>query len=167
MAIAEAKIPPGRLFALIRYKSTAPINVAMIGDEPSQAGLTKDQHLKLTMLMNFLEHEFTRDVGIGTEYLYLASEIIAKDYFDLPPEVQDAWCYPSVASRPAVNVAFRPALARAKISLRGVALARTVPSQEGYRLKGIAFSDAKDGPEGFRWHTHGTAVQASIFPEFL
>ncbi|NQD89549.1 hypothetical protein HP499_17330 [Paenarthrobacter sp. CM16] len=167
VVVAETRMPPSTLFSLIRYSSRTPINVTVIGGEPGLMGLTSEQHLKLAMLMNFLEHEFTRDVGIGTEYLYIASEIIAKDYFDLPPEVQDAWCYPSVASRPAVNVAFRPAVARTKLALEGVSIARWSPTDDGISLHGLAFAEAPVGSAEFRWHTHGTPVQEAIFPEFV
>ena len=95
IAIDELKIPDGERFSLIVYKAVEDVKVTMIGGQPDIKGLHDGEALKVEMLQGFLRDEFTRDVGKGTEYLYRISEIIAKAYFDLPAEVQDAWCYPS------------------------------------------------------------------------
>lgn len=117
VAIEEMKIDNNQLFSLIVYEAVEPINVIVIGDQPNFTGLNKNQILKIRMIQDFLKHEFIRDVGLGTEYLYRISESITKDYFDLPSEIQDAWCYPSVAKKGSYNVCFRKEN-RAKLKLR-------------------------------------------------
>lgn len=120
VAVEEMKIPDGENFSLIVYEAVEEIKVACIGITPELPELDRNELLKLRMLNDFLAHEFTRDVGSGTEYLYKISEIIAKDYYDLPQDMQDAWCYPSIAEKPSVNVCFRPEVARKKLRLLGV-----------------------------------------------
>ena len=75
--------------------------------------------LKVEMMQGFLRDEFTRDVEHGTEYLYRISETIAKEYFDLPPEMQDAWCFPSVVDKRCFKATFSPGT-RSKLRLIGV-----------------------------------------------
>lgn len=121
IAIEEMKIQDNEKFGLIVYESKSPIKVVMIGLWEDIPELTEEENLKLRMYSDFLYTEFTRDVGIGTEYLYRVSELITKNYFDLPPrDVQDAWCYPSVASKKQVNVCFRPNIAKELLEFVGV-----------------------------------------------
>ncbi len=92
--------------------------------------LHDEDALKVEMLHDFLRHEFTRDVGRGTEYLYRISESIAKSWFDLPPEVQDAWCYPSIVDQNLYNIAFRPRQ-RSKLRLLEVQIGTYRTSESG------------------------------------
>ncbi len=120
-AIEEMKILDNEKFGLIVYESKYPIKVVMIGLWEDIPELTEEENLKLRMYSDFLYTEFTRDVGIGTEYLYRVSEMITKNYFDLPPkDMQDAWCYPSIASKNHVNVCFRPNIAKELLEFVGV-----------------------------------------------
>lgn len=57
----------------------------MIGADADAGGLDEADALKVEMIEGFLRDEFTRDVGMGTEFLYRISEVIVKDCFDLPP----------------------------------------------------------------------------------
>lgn len=110
-AIEEMKINDGERFCLIVYESISDIKVTMIGLWEDLPELNSEENLKMRLISNFLNDEFRRDVGIGTEFLYRTSERIVKDYFDLPPRVvQDAWCYPSVVSKTSVNVVLDPKL---------------------------------------------------------
>lgn len=165
VAVEEMKIPDNCNFSLIVYEATEEIRVTTIGVNPSYPGLNKNEMLKLEMLNDFLTHEFTRDVGVGTEYLYNISEIIAKDYFDLPPDVQDAWCYPSIVERPSYNVCFRPEIAKQKLHLVGVQIASCVRNSEGvlFQVKCIASGFNIDGY--FNYYGIGSDIQKKLFPE--
>ncbi|WP_051227753.1 hypothetical protein [Gillisia sp. JM1] len=122
-AIEEMKIKEGEIFALMTYEAKQDIEALKIGEWKENKSLSKEQNQKLRIINNFLITEFTKDVGIGTEYLYRVSEIITKDYFDfLPIEKQQAWCYPSVKLKKAYNVCFRPNIHKKALGLKGVSL---------------------------------------------
>lgn len=164
-AVEEMKIPDDTNFSLIVYEALADIKVASIGITPDHPDLDRDEMLKLRMLNDFLAHEFTRDVGIGTEFLYRTSEIIAKNYYDLPPAMQDAWCYPSIADKPSVNVCFRPKVAHQKLRLLGVQIG-TCKRERGdmlFNIKCIASGFNNSGL--FIYHRIGSDVQRDVFPE--
>lgn len=165
VAVEEMKIPDGVNFALIVYEALDEIRVTSIGVTPDDPGLIKDEVLKQRMLIDFLAHEFTRDVGVGTEYLYNISEIIAKDYFDHPPEVQDAWCYPSIAERPSFNVCFRPEVAKCKLRLVGVQIAACVREQTNMMFHVKCIASGFDEAGIFHYHMIGSEKQRKIFPE--
>ena len=107
-AVEELKISDNEFFSLIEYEATQKINVAMIGGDFEYDGLNNDERLKLQMIQDFFCHEFIRDVGKGTEYLYRISEYIAKTFFDFPSELQDAWCYPSITKKEIIMSVFVP-----------------------------------------------------------
>ncbi|EOC1268938.1 hypothetical protein ACI09D_004115, partial [Cronobacter malonaticus] len=145
VAVEEMKIKDNELFSLIVYEAVEPINATCIGQIPDLNNLNSEEALKAKMFQDFFKHEFMRDVGSGTEYLYRISESIAKDYFDLPTEVQDAWSYPSVAQKGQVNVCFRKVKKR-KIKLIGVQIT-TVTQEDGHYLfhPKIIATPASDG----------------------
>lgn len=107
-------------FCLIAYKSVKDIKSTLIGIWKDSEELSKEDNLKMRMITNVLKDLFVRDVGKGTEFLYRVSERIAKDYFDLPRQVQDSWCYPSVAAKLGYNVCFRPDVAREVLQIANV-----------------------------------------------
>lgn len=122
-AIAETKVEEEHPFALIIYDVIDNIKGNCIGMNQNYNSLPIEHKFKMRLINDFLQEEFSRDVGGGTEYLYQSSELIAKDYFDLPPrDIQDAWVYPSIADKPAINLCFRPEIAVEKLSLRGVVM---------------------------------------------
>lgn len=164
IAIDEIKIQDGVLFSLIVYEAIEQVNVTIIGEPTTHEGLSKDEALKSRMIQDFLRHEFIRDVGTGTEYLYRISESIAKDYFDLPPHVQDAWCYPSIAKKGGYNTCFR-AESRSKLQLCGVQIASVSRQNDDYlfHIKLIA-KDSGDG-NTLSYHQIGSEEQLKIFPE--
>jgi hypothetical protein len=165
IAVEELKIPDNQLFSLIVYEAIEPINVTSIGLPYNGPTLSKENLLKHRMIQDFLHHEFARDVGEGTEYLYKISESIVKDYFDLPPELHDAWCYPSVAKKGGCNDCFR-STSRDKIKLHGVQIASVSRSESDYlfQVKIIA----KDSGNGINlsYHEMGSLEQQDLFPEF-
>ena len=89
---------------------------------------------------NFLKDEFSKDVGSGTEYLYTVSEIIAKDFFDLPEAFQDTWGYSSVQDKNKYNVCFRPEKAHKMLNLECALICRKGENDE-IKVKCIAKGD--------------------------
>ncbi|MDX5407580.1 MAG: hypothetical protein LPK11_11165 [Chromatiaceae bacterium] len=164
VAVDEMKIPDNQLFSLIVYESTDPISVTMIGAAPSVEGLSGEEALKVRMIQDFLKHEFIRDVGVGTEYLYRISESITKDYFDLPPDFQDAWCYPSIAKKGSFNVCFRKGN-RSKLKLIGVQIASVVREGDNYLFGAKVIAVESGDGLNLAYHEIGSNVQQKIFPE--
>ena len=167
VAIGELKIPDGEWFSLIVYEAVEDVNVTVIGGDVDTKGLNDADALKVEMIQGFLRHEFTRDVGQGTEHLYRISEVIAKDYFDMPPEMHDAWCYPSIVDRNKFNVAFRPST-RVKLRLIGVEIAMVDSRQDdnltlrvGMVAKEMAHTD------DLSYFSIGSAEQRELFPEVM
>lgn len=119
-AVLETRIPEGERFCLIEYEAIKDVKVVNIGVWKSNPDLSEEENLKMRMMMNLLGDLFSRDVGDGTEFLYRLSERIAKDYFDLPLEVQDGWCYPSVAFKLFLNVCFRPEIAKSVLRVKDI-----------------------------------------------
>lgn len=126
--LKELHVAEGEYYALIKYVALDQVKVNIIGGRYnySDIGITDNMAILNNDLMNdFLRDEFSRDVGKGTEYLYKASEIIAKWYFDLPPEnVQDAWAYSSIQDKEKYNVCFRPEIAHKLLKLEGALICK-------------------------------------------
>ena len=164
VAIGELKVPDGQRFSLIVYEAVEDVNVAMIGGAVHTKGLNDTDALKVEMIQGFLRDEFTRDVGQGTEFLYRISEVIAKDYFDLPPDVQDAWCYPSIVDQSKFNVAFRPEK-RAKLRLIGVEIGKACRVEDGSPVLEVQVVAANvGGCEDLSYFGIGSPVQRELFP---
>lgn len=162
VAMEEARLNDGSPAAIFVYKAACDVKVNVIGDRFDEIQLNAEQRLRARLWADFLHDEFTRDAGPENEHIYRVSEAIAKDWFDLPPrDVQHAWCYPSVVSRPNWNVCFRPDLARECLRLVGalVGLRQT----DTFSVKLVA--TLADGQ--FHYHQLGSDVQKSIFPEIL
>lgn len=116
--LQEVEIAAGNHFLFICYVFTEPISATVIGAEPDydSAGITdKNARINGRILSEFLADEFSREVGVGTEYLYRVSEAIAKEFYDGPPKVQDAWAYRSMRDKSKYNVCFRPEKAHDKL----------------------------------------------------
>ena len=164
-AVEELKISENEFFSLIEYEATQKINVAMIGGNFEYDGLNSDERLKLQMIQDFFCHEFIRDVGKGTEYLYRISEYIAKTFFDFPAEVQDAWCYPSITKKENYNVCFRPKKRKEKLKLIGVQIAsiRTINKEKVFYIPLVV----KESPDGHNlsYFGIGSSEQKEMFPE--
>lgn len=103
LAVQETNIQEDDFFAVIKYRAISEIKVNIIGgkyDYEANGITDRNAIIVHELYREFLKTEFSRDVGTGTEYLYRVSEMIAKDYFDLPPRiVQDAWAYSSVKTK--------------------------------------------------------------------
>ncbi|WP_123962004.1 hypothetical protein [Vibrio crassostreae] len=163
-ACEELRVLNNEYFSLIVYEALEEIKVSCIGFAPNVNGLSEEEALKLRMIQDFLKHEFIRDVGKGTEFLYKISESITKDYFDLPPELQDAWCYPSIANKGGYNVCFKPQ-DRNKLKLHGVQIAKAFKFDEGYAFKVKLVGKLSSNNNDLSFYTIGTNQQKELFPE--
>ncbi len=164
-AIEEMKIQEGEIFALISYQAKENVEFLKIGEWKESRSLTKEQSLKLRIINNFLITEFTKDVGIGTEYLYRVSEIITKDYFDfLPLSKQQAWCYPSVKLKKEFNVCFRPNVHKKVLELKGVSVCiiERVNSEMRIGVAKVAHEFSDQGE--FIYNTPTEKIMNMIFP---
>jgi len=166
VAVEEMKIKDNEVFSLIVYEALEQINVTMIGQTPNVNGLNRNETLKIKMLQDFLRHEFIRDVGVGTEYLYRISESITKDYFDLPSEIQDAWCYPSVAQKGSVNVCFRKNK-REKLKLIGTQITSVIRENDNYLFSPRLIAATFEDDFHLSYYTIGSEVQQKLFPEII
>lgn len=168
IAIKEMKLDPDteKFYSLIVYEAKEDIKVNCIGAKYNYEILEihNDKIILVNEIINnFLKDEFSRDVGKGTEYLYKISEIIAKDFFDLPPRlVQDAWAYSSVQSKDSYNVCFRPNIAKEKLELKGAMIVKNENPDE-IKVKLIANGFSNEG--NVMYHEIGSDVQKKIFPE--
>lgn len=84
------------------------------------------------LYIDFFRNEFSKPVGLGTEYLYKLSNAIAKDFYDLPFEFSKAWTYPAVDNVDNIsdyNVAFRSNIASDFIDFKGAVVLKKVLKQ--------------------------------------
>ncbi len=166
VAVEEMNIKDNERFCLIIYQSLAEIKVSIIGEWKDLIELDKEENLKMRVRSNFLKDEFSRDVGQWTEFLYRVSERITKDYFDLPPrDIQDAWCYPSIASKASFNVCFRPELAKELLKLLGVQICEVKKEWSNYLFKVIGILADFDEDDQFIFHKVNSLKCLELFPE--
>ena len=150
---------------LIAYQSIEKIKVNFIGGDfySGKFGIHDEKAIRVGETYNdFFRVDFMRDVGKGTEYLYKISEIIAKQYFDLPPrEIQDAWAYPSIKTKTKCNVCFRAEIAKDLLELQGAVIAK-YDQQQVHCYKVIHGFDQTGRPI---YHEIGSEIQKRLFPE--
>jgi hypothetical protein len=170
VAMEEMRVADGELVPIIVYEAIEPITVLSIGDFPPEVGLSSEEKLKLRIIMDFVRHEFTREVGVGTEHLYKISSTFASQFFFrphsmLPSGIAEGWNYPSVARKGGINTCFHPALAKRKLSLQGFILA-TVKIVDGkYSYKPLSVAHGFDRKGNFIYHPTFGEVSKRIFPE--
>lgn len=164
--IYEVEPKANSFYALIAYESLHDINVNIIGGEYDyqKLGIFDEKTIVINDLLNdFLRDEFSMVVGHGTEYLYRISEIIAKDFFDLPTEVQDAWAYPSICDKKLYNTCFRPEKADALFELKGALIAKHADDNMGNIYPAcIAYIDEENNTSYIQ---HDPKLTATIIPE--
>ena len=118
VAATEAGVMDGNPFVLLEFTATKEVRlgwIAHLGDLPNGT-YDKEETEKLEMIRDFLVEEFTREVGVGTEHLYMITNVIAEDYFNYPNS--SGYCYPSVARKEdSWNVAFYADHAKEKLEL--------------------------------------------------
>lgn len=164
-AIKELKIKEGEKISLIAYKTKRDIYAVFIGlTNHDSYALTPEEKVKARLIENFLYEEFSRDVGEGTEFLYRASEHIARNYFEPDPADEDeVWMYPSIVSKKEHNLCFRSNVAKRLLRLRGV----MIGSFEQGNIICNHITHGIDGNHNFIYYPVGSDVQKSIFPEII
>ncbi len=164
--INECRISNGDFYALIKYVAIKPININIIGGrhDYQKMGITDKKAIMIYDMYNdFLVDEFSRDVGKGTEFLYRTSEMIAKAYFDLPPEVQDAWVYASVLNKQMFNACFRPEKAHSLLSLQGALICKQEDGLVSPRAFAVPRTQEMDSVPAFFTVTED--IMDKIFPQ--
>ena len=114
--VYECGIKEGDWFGMIQYSinHTAVVNVSNVIGQDDYPGLTDKGRINLRIINQFIRTEFTKPVGLGTEYLYRASLKFCRDLFDVPN--CDGSLYPSVASfTEGYNLAIKPEAAEKKL----------------------------------------------------
>ncbi len=167
ITLKEIKIPDNSYYALMVYEATDDIKVNLIGQQYNYEMLgIQSEKIKLinNIFNDFLKDEFSRDVGEGTEYLYIVSELIAKNFFDLPPkDIQDAWAYPSLKDKEKYNVCFRPEIAKEVLKLKGALICEKLPQSYEIHVKCIQSGFDSSGKAQF--YAVGSEEQHKVFPE--
>ena len=169
ITLKEINIPDNSYYALMVYEAVEDIKVNFIGQQPDykMLGIQSDDIKLVNNLYNdFLKDEFSRDVGVGTEFLYIVSELIAKNFFDLPPRIfQDAWGYPSLKDKNKYNVTFRPEIAEEVLSLKGSLICKKLP--QSYDIVPKYIQSGFDSSGKAKFHKLGSKEQLRVFPEIL
>ncbi|APM40534.1 hypothetical protein [Clostridium kluyveri] len=88
------------------------------GTNPNDTSLNEQGKINSTIIDQFFYTEFTRDVGKGIEYLYRISNMLAKNFFDMPG--CEAYEYPSVALNRNKNLAVKPEAVDKKLKIVSV-----------------------------------------------
>ncbi len=166
VSIQEMKIKNGEYFALIKYESKEVIKTNSITSDIDFRALNINDpkaQLNLNIINDFLKDEFSRDVGIGTEYLYKTSEFISKVFFDLPPRsMQDAWLYSSMWDKTNYNVCFRPEIAKELLELKGAVIAKL---DDNLNTNCYAIGYVSKINNNVLFEAIGSDMQKELFPE--
>ena len=112
----ECGVKEGEWFGMIEYSinHAEAVNVSNVIGQEDYPGLTDRGRINLGIINQFIRTEFTKPVGLGTEYLYRASLKLCRDLFDVPN--CDGFLYPSVASfTKGYNLAVKPEAAKKKL----------------------------------------------------
>lgn len=135
------------IFLVMQYKPKRDINATQIGGDLNRKTLnleSKQAEGNYAIINNFINEEFSREVGIGTEHLYKTSELIAKNFFDLPSEWQDAWTFPSIQEKSNMNIAFRKKIAEEILNLNSVLVCKHDENHKGKLLIYQVFNNFED-----------------------
>lgn len=163
--IKEVGIRKGEPFALIVYKIRNIVKAIKIETNDNFINYPEDARKKLLLVQSFLIEEFSKKESNGEEEVYTVSEIITKDLFDAPGDVQDAWLYPSALNKSFYNMCFRPNIAKDKLSLKGVKIVTDYTSYEDLlflTIKAVAKPNEKGNMEYF---PVGSKEQKRMFPD--
>lgn len=161
---SELKIQSNQTFALIVYEAVKPIKMNVIGADITIPEVNENINRKYQLYNSFLREEFTKEVQPGFEHYYRVSEYIAKFYFDLPQDFQDAWMYPSVASSGKYNVCFRPNIAKEVLKFVGVIIGRMINLQNGIFQCFLIGTATQDNIMSFT--QYNSTLFEELFPEF-
>ena len=123
----ECNVKPGEYYALIRYtvKPTMKLIAYQVVNDFAGQNLNERGKTNHKIINDFLQSEFTKPVGKGTEYLYKISNIICQNFLDLPN--CDAYIYPSVARyKKGWNISIKPKSVDEKLEFDGVRICRLI-----------------------------------------
>lgn len=166
LAVQETNIQKDDFFALIKYKALENIKANVIGGnfDYELSGTTDKNAIMIhEIYIDFLQNEFSRDVGEGTEYLYRISEMIAKEWFDLSPRIaQDGWAYTSVKNKEKYNMCFRPNIAHEVLGLCGAMICKL---DENEKIKILCVAIGSDSNGNIKFYPIGSDAQTKVFPE--
>lgn len=135
------------IFLIMQYKTKRDIKATQIGGDLNINTLNLESNKaegNYAIINNFINEEFSREVGIGTEHLYKTSELIAKSFFDLPPEWQDAWTFPSIQEKSNMNIAFRKKTAEEILNLNSVLVCKHDENHKGRLSIYLVFNNFED-----------------------
>lgn len=124
--IYECGIEKDDYYAIIQYSICKDKELIgyMVGNNFEPEDLNEVGKINNKIINDFILSEFTKPVGIGTEYLYKISNVIAHNFMDMP--FADAYVYPSIANyKKGWNVAIKPNSADEKISFDCVLVCRS------------------------------------------
>lgn len=125
--IYECGIEPKDVYALIQY-SVLPKKRLIgytVGNNIEPDNLNQIGKINNKIINDFIVSEFTKPVGIGTEYLYKVSNVICKNFMDMP--FCDAYVYPSIENyKKGWNVAIKPESAREKIKFDCILICKAI-----------------------------------------
>lgn len=122
-AIYEARVKVGDIFSMTEYVAPLPVSVARIEALSLTPGLKDKEVRKLSMISQFLADAFTQKAGPEESHIYMAPEIIVKEFFDWPPHMTQGWGYPSLANPlGGYNACFRPDQARKSLNVLEVVI---------------------------------------------
>ncbi|SDW32494.1 RES domain-containing protein [Arthrobacter sp. cf158] len=99
---------------------------------------------KLAVILELLHDVFMKPYSDNDPDKYVATEVLVKDLYDLPPDMCQAWSYKSVAdpSPHALNLCFRPDAGREVLRLARTDIVEVDPSPEGH-IAGFNFTTLK------------------------
>lgn len=157
---SECRIPTDGFAVIFCYTARRPLNASIFGAVDTDPAYSSEELLKINMINDFFYDEFTREVEKGLEHLYRPSEMIAKTYFDVPPQVQDCWTYPSTKNRSITNATFTPKKAHECLELMGV----MVTENKGSAQVKVYFI-GRPGRKNFEYFPVGSPEQRALFPE--
>ena len=112
----ECDIKENDCYAIIQYSVKDGENLIgyTVGSQEEPNDLNETGKINNRIINDFVISEFSKPVGVGTEYLYKISNVICRNYMDMP--FCDAYVYPSIARyKQGWNVAIKPESAFKKI----------------------------------------------------
>ena len=167
ICVEEMNIKDGDKFCLIVYEGRKEISAILIDKWQDDQQFSNEENLKMRMITNILIDSFLSVVDKGTKFLYRLSERIAKDYYDLPRDCQDAWCYPSVAAKQGYNCCFRPEVAKTVLNLIGVQVCSVNRMEENYCYKCDCILVWNKDKEGYDYYRVDSPECHHLFPEIV
>lgn len=86
-----------------------------------------------SLYTDFFRSQFSKPVGMGTEYLYFLSNAIAKTFYDLPIQISKAWTYNAVDNYNFYNVAFKANISDQILDYKGSVVVKEI-SENGLTI---------------------------------